>query len=154
MNQVVEYVINGDLKRLAKEIKSGTDINTCERDGRTLLMIAVSEKKLDLLQYLIKKGADIDRQDDEGNTALHYACNDNNLEAVKILIENKAAVDIKDIHGNTPLSNAVYFSNGYGDVITLLLKHGADKNLKNNYGISPLELAKGIANFNVIQFFD
>jgi hypothetical protein len=39
-----------------------------------------------------------------------------------------------------------------GEVIEILLASGADKDLKNNYGISPLDLAGTIANFDAMQF--
>jgi hypothetical protein len=37
-------------------------------------------------------------------------------------------------------------------MIKVLLAHGADKALKNKYGISPADLAKSIGNYDVSVF--
>jgi ankyrin repeat protein len=71
---------------------------------------------------------------------------------VKTLLAHGAVVDIQDAHGNTPLWRAVFESKNRGEVIEILLASGADKNLKNNYGISPLDLAGTIANYDAMQF--
>jgi uncharacterized protein len=155
MNKLLEYIIKGNLSGIIKEIESGTNINTCDEDGRSLLINAILKKKMEIVKYLIKKGIDINLQDDNmGYTALHVACTENNFEAVQILLENKAKIDIKDNHGNTPLFRATFASIGNGEIIKLLLKNGADKNIKNNYDMSPLDVAKSIANYNIIQFFE
>lgn len=49
-------------------------------------------------------------------------------------------MDLQDRHGNEPLWTAVFNSRGYGELITLLLAHGA-------------ELARLIANYPAAQFF-
>jgi ankyrin repeat protein len=48
---------------------------------------------------------------------------------------------------------AVFYSKGAGETITLLRKKGADDNLANNHGVTPLALAKTISNFDVLKFF-
>jgi ankyrin repeat protein len=63
-------------------------------------------------------------------------------------------VDARDKHGNTPLSKAVFYSQGSGEMISLLLRWGADRDLKNNYGVSPVGLARSIANYDVARFFE
>ncbi len=70
------------------------------------------------------------------------------------LIEHGAKIDVQDAWGNTPLGVAVSNSRGNGEMIRLLLAHGADKNIKNNYGISPLDYARQVANYNIVQFFE
>jgi ankyrin repeat protein len=62
--------------------------------------------------------------------------------------------NIEDRHGNTPLGRAVFNSRGRGELITALLKAGADRYHRNAYGKTPTELANTIANYNVAQFFD
>jgi len=47
----------------------------------------------------------------------------------------------------------VFSSRGVGEVIKLLRAHGADPNAQNARGMSPLKLARTIANFDVRQFF-
>jgi len=47
----------------------------------------------------------------------------------------------------------VFYSKGKGAVIRLLRQNGADDNLANKHGVTPLGLAKTIANFDVLQHF-
>jgi ankyrin repeat protein len=51
-----------------------------------------------------------------------------------------------------PLSHAVFESRGRGEMIRLLLSFGADKALKNKHGVSPENLARTIANYDVSIF--
>lgn len=96
---------------------------------------------------LIRNGADVNIQDSLGYTALHYETQNYLVEACKLLLENKADVDIQDIQGNTSLFRAVFNSMGRGEVIV-----GADINVKNKHGVSPLQLANTIGNFDITQF--
>jgi len=97
--------------------------------------------------------ADPNASDDNGLTPLHFAAQSNSYAVSEALILAGASVDSVDANGNTPLSDAVFHSDGSGDLIKFLLRSGADRNKENNYGISPLELAKSIDNFDLVQFF-
>lgn len=72
----------------------------------------------------------------------------------KMLLEAGAKVDVRDAHGNTPLSTAVFNCRGDGEMIRLLRKWGADPYAKNNHGVSPLDLARMIDNFDIAKYFD
>ena len=76
-----------------------------------------------------------------------------NVPAVELLLKSGVNVETKDIYGNTSLWRAVYSCKEKGDISKLLLDSGADIKNKNDSGISPIELAETIANYNIIQFF-
>ena len=61
--------------------------------------------------------------------------------------------DLRDAHGNTALFRAVFASRGEGGVIQLLRKAGADPTARNASGVSPLSLARTIANNPVAVHF-
>jgi ankyrin repeat protein len=72
-----------------------------------------------------------------GMTALLYAARDGNLEAVEALIESGA--DVKQVSGgdgSSPINIAI--ANGHYTVGKYLLDHGADPNLANLDGLTPL----------------
>ncbi|RMA63037.1 ankyrin repeat protein [Acidovorax sp. 100] len=131
-----------------KNERSGVD-----RMGRTELHYAALEADLLKVKQLLLADADPNASDDNGLTPLHFAAQSNSYAVSEALILAGASVDSFDANGNTPLSDAVFHSDGSGDLIKLLLRSGADRNKENNYGISPLELAQSIGNFDLAQFF-
>jgi uncharacterized protein len=135
-------------KRPKKKDRVGVD-----RLGRTPLHYAALDGDVGLIRQLLASGSNPDAADDNGWTPLHFAAQNNAAVAIAALLTAGAAVDARDAHGNTPLSTAVFNSRGSGEVIKLLRSHGADPYVRNLHGVSPLSLARTIANFDVRQFF-
>src|SRR6266404_754522 len=124
-----------------------------DRYGRTDLHYAAGESDLAKVQALLTAGAQIDLPDDNGWTPLHFAAQAHAVAIAEALLAAGASVDSRDSRGNTPLINAVFNSRGLGDLIALLRRHGADPNIANAHGISPVTLARTIGNFDVKQCF-
>ncbi len=120
--------------------------------NRTLLINAVIDKKIDEVEKCLLGGVDINAQDKLGKSALHYAAQNFSLEIAASLLRRECKVDLQDMHGNSPLSEAVFNSAGRGDMISILIQFGADKNLKNKHRVSPLELAETITNYQIKKF--
>lgn len=102
-----------------------------------------------MVRLLIQSNAEVSAPDKSGWTPLHFAAQNHSPEIVQLLLGAGASVDAEDADGNTPLFRAVFESNGRGEIITLLLRAGADKYKKNNHGVSPADLAERIANYDV-----
>ncbi|GFZ13569.1 hypothetical protein Acr_23g0019540 [Actinidia rufa] len=83
----------------------------------------------ELMRLLILKGAAIDVKSDAG-TPLHYAAAQGKKDSVKILLDKKA---------NSLLGFAA--SQGEAEVMKCLLKAGANPNVTNCIGLTPLEIA-------------
>ena len=122
--------------------------------GRTPLHYAAADGLADEVARLLSTGADANAQDDDGWTPLHFAAQANSAVVTKTLLSAGAATELKDSYGNTPLFRAVFASHGDGAVIRLLLNAGADPHAANLSDITPLSLAKSIANYDITQFFD
>jgi len=152
-NTLMAALTKLDVSLVKAAIASGADLTYKDLDGRTPLFEATLLGNIPIVQYLIMNGADVNAMDDRGETPLHFAAREYQVDAAKCLISHGAFVDAKDANGNTPHSTAVYSSSGRGDMIRLLLASSADRDLKNRYGVSPIMLAKSIANFNVYQHF-
>jgi len=118
-----------------------------------------------MVGMLLRNGADVNAKDDEGKTALHYTVvgariNNSQLfeqEQVQLLdtlLKYKADLNIKDNEGNTALTAALQSTNGqHIGIMELekLLASGANPNLQNNAGKTPLMLACELnANFEII----
>lgn len=149
---IFNAVLARDLDALEELLKAGEDVNGRDRDGRTPLIHAAIDKDLDLAMFLLDRKADVNVADSRGWTALHFAAQEFDDKIASTLLKHGAKVDAQDEDGNTPLNNAVFNSRGRGEVIKLLLAYEANKNLKNKHGVSPLDLANEIANFDVAKF--
>ncbi|MEX2514901.1 MAG: ankyrin repeat domain-containing protein [Candidatus Paceibacterota bacterium] len=116
---------------------------------------AVSYGDEKAMRFFIKKGADIKGVKDGGTTGLMLAAEKGHLGIVKIFLnEYSVNVDQKDKkRGNTALIYAIRRSGStpvpctkkllekYIKIIELLLDYGADVNVKNKYGKTPLMYA-------------
>jgi ankyrin repeat protein len=125
-----------------------------DREGRSDLHYAARDGDLRAVEKLVAAGADVNLQDKRGWSPLHFAAQACAPDVAAFLIAHGASVDPEDSFGNTPLSTATFNSRGGGDVIRVLRTAGADPRKKNKTGVSPLALARSIANFNVAQFYD
>ena len=103
---------------------------------------------------LLENGAAVNLKDHKGWYPLHHAAQNYRAEIANLLLEKGADIEAKDDYGNTPLWRSVFASQGRGEMITLLLSKGADPNNANGSGVSPLALARNIANYDVKQFFE
>jgi ankyrin repeat protein len=105
------------------------------------------------VQRLIAAGADVNARDAAEFAPLHYAAQEWAERAARQLLAAGADVDVLNGPGNTPLFVAVFNSRGRGELITLLLRSGADPTRTNNAGQSALGLAQLIGNYHIERFF-
>jgi ankyrin repeat protein len=130
------------------------DVNLIDSKSRSLLMWASIYGDSTLAKYLLDKNIDVDMKDLGGLSALHFACQEGHKEIIENILKSNADINIQDKFGRTPLSLAVYNSRGNGDIIILLLNSGANPHIKNNYNVTAYELAKTIANYDIVKFFN
>lgn len=161
-------------------IEQKLDINTC-KDGLTALM-CVSYYDYDLVEFaelIISLGADVNAKDPGGSTALHYAASNNNEGIIKLLLKSGANPDMSDKNNNTPFHVAldehntdiakllinIDVKNKYSDIllhntygmnlsmIRLLIEKGADINVKDAYGNTPIIIAASMGQLNVVKLY-
>lgn len=98
------------------------------------------------VQRLLALGADIDVRNYKGKTGLHCAAKAGFLKVINLLIENGATVDATDNDGETPLFEAIRSTIKSGEkqraALEALLTKGANPNVKNRKGQTPLQVAK------------
>jgi ankyrin repeat protein len=101
------------------------------------------------IEELLAVGADIHATDKNGVTALHHAVRFRSPTAVATLLQHGANVNQQcKRSGGTPLHRAVTTTGAPGtagrkaeaiEIISLLLKHGADPSIVNQSGKTPIE---------------
>lgn len=128
-------------------------INVPDRQGRTALHYAAADGDAAEVQRLLDAGAQANLQDASGWSPLHFAAQARSAECVEALLQAGADVSLRDAHGNSVLSRAVFASRGDGAVIRLLRAAGADPWAQNAHGVSPVVLARSIANHDVAVHF-
>ncbi len=110
----------------------GADIATPDEKGRTALMRAAWDGRLDTVKYLAEHGADINAAAKDGETAIMYAARNGHPEVVKYLAEHGADINAADNSGTTAIMYAAW--NGHLDIVNYLVDKNANLKLKNNEG--------------------
>jgi ankyrin repeat protein len=118
-----------DLKLRPNPLKPG-------RRYWSLLGQAISNKHLDVIDFLLAHGVGVDDPAADGTTALMDAAAYNQLVALKKLLAAGAAVDQTDENGQTALMVAAGFADEF--VLQTLLDHHANLEAKDKLGRTPL----------------
>ena len=122
---------------LSSLVKNGANLNTRRKYDKCTPLMSVTQScgiyEEQLVTWLVENGANMDLQDKDGLTALHYACKtDNSCEVVSCLIKNGANINACTGNKVTPLMRAA--KKGNSDVVSLLIAHGANVDLKDKDG--------------------
>ncbi|QGQ23952.1 ankyrin repeat domain-containing protein [Gimesia benthica] len=127
-------------------IEALDDINIRDDYGATLLHSAIAYDNTPVGLELIRRGLDVNAKTKKGLTPLHFCAIYQNLELTRAILENGGDLSIADKNGNTPLLDAVGNPKRTYDLLKLFAEYSNPEiaSQKNNYGISPLELAKNM----------
>lgn len=130
-----------DLDVVKHLVAKGVDINYADEYGNTVLSFVVRSAKLDIVKYLIERGANTNAIDKFGDTVLMEAIYTGELNRVKCLVEHNANVNRRTELGTTALIRALECEKFNSEIVIYLVKCGADVNVVDKYGNTPLSLA-------------
>lgn len=86
---------------------------------------------------------------------LNITKNEKNMKLLSYIKEKKINVDARDDRGQTLLYHAVESgSKGKDFIIFLLTQTNADKEIENELGMTPLDLAKKRGHFGIIEILE
>lgn len=139
-----------NLAMVTKLIEANCIVDIFDLYSKTALHYAAEKASIDddsnlestqIIMALIEKGATVNMQDISGKTPLHYIAEGTKKSnnAALELLKHGANLDIQDEEGNTALHTAV--KSGNIELIEILLKAGADRNIRNKEGHLPGALA-------------
>ncbi len=128
----------------------GIDIDRQRPDGSTALYIATQGNFPEIVEQLVRWGADVNLALSGGTTPLYLAAYHGYLEVVRGLlaapgIRVNQTVDKRCI----PLAAAV--QQGHKDIVRLLLRNGADPNIKSSTGWTSLQIACAVGATAIVQ---
>lgn len=137
---------NNDLTSAKVLIEAGADVNIQDDMKNTPFLYAGAEGYLDILKLTIEAGADPAITNRYGGTALIPASEHGYVDVVQELL-TQTSVDVDHVNqlGWTALLEAIILNDGNArqqETIQLLIDHGADVNIPDRDGVSPLSHAK------------
>lgn len=137
----IHYAINlKNIRAIKLLLEYGSNPNIPDINGYNSLHHAIYSRNPEICKLIIKYISDINSRCNTGETSLHMACNLQLLNIVQILIDNKIDLDIQDFdHEFTSLHYAVTLNNR--DITKLLLNSGANPNIQDVFGNTPIHYA-------------
>ena len=134
-------------------IENGADVHDKGSSRKMPLHFAAEAGSLDLVKFLIDHGADINARNHRDETPLHLAAGFGYGAIVEHLLNLKASIGCVDNIGRTALSRAASTRTSDGDykshnifphahTVQLLLRAGADPNIMDQRGYSPLTYSR------------
>ena len=133
-------------------LNHGADTNIQDMGFQTSLHLASSRFDYKVVEMLLNNGADVHTQDKQGRTPLHQVFEDNSfrrrgniayrLKVVRLVVEHGADISTQDMNRDTPLHSALCRRDheSVQILLSLRLDQGANVNVKNKKGQTPLHL--------------
>jgi ankyrin repeat protein len=128
-------------------IAAGADVNMKDDTIQSAYLISTMEGcgYIELLKKTLKAGADVHSTDSDNGTGLIRASDRGHVEIVKELLKTDIRVNHVNRMGWTALFEAILLGGGderHTEIVRLLVDAGADVNLPDKDGVTPLAHAK------------
>ncbi|XP_035032939.1 CARD- and ANK-domain containing inflammasome adapter protein [Hippoglossus stenolepis] len=120
-------------------IDSGADVNMCDTQGYTPLLLAAELGHPEVFRVLLAKQAKIDAALCDCSSALHLAVHSGSVPIVQTLLEKGLDPNITGPQDQHPLHLAALSDRS--DLVGLLIKAGSQVNAVNQDGLTALHLA-------------
>jgi ankyrin repeat protein len=126
-------------------IEADADVNAKDQTQQSAYLIATSDGYLELLQMTLKAGADVHSKDSYNGTGLIRAAERGHVAIIRELLKTDIEIDHVNRLGWTALLEAIILGEGgerHTEVVRLLVEAGAEVNLADSNGVTPLKHAQ------------
>jgi ankyrin repeat protein len=126
-------------------IEAGANINAQAANLDTPWLLAGARGRTEMLRLMIPRGPDYSMRNRYGGTALIPACHYGHVETVKLLLTTEIDVNTVNNLGWTCLLEIVILGDGgpaHVEITSLVLAAGADPNIADMEGVTPLAHAR------------
>lgn len=144
---VNEAVRGNSAKVVSLLIENGADIHVKDNEGNSLAYYLVNSynprdaKNFDeKWEVLAKNGLKFNQIQSNSNSLYHLAVENGNIDLLKKVASVGIDINTKNSDGLTPLHKAVMSAKNM-EIIEFLLKNGANKSIKTDFGETVFELA-------------
>jgi len=130
-HNIFETARLGDLNRLIHSVTKSQQLFQRNKEGQSLLHLAVLSNNIKVVLYLLNKGVDIDAEDNDGLTPLIIALSHSRYINIAILLlDRHATLEHVSGSGHSALSVAIRNNNPEGAL--MLVRRGANINIADN----------------------
>ena len=140
---IATHANNVEMARLL--IGAGADVNAKDHIEDSPYLYAGAEGRNEILRMTLEAGANLRSTNRYGGTALIPAAHHGHVETVAILLRTAVDKDHVNKLGWTALLEAVVLGDGgptYARIVQMLVKAGANPNIADREGITPLAHAR------------
>jgi ankyrin repeat protein len=141
----VKELLNAGANATAKTADGSTCLHISTEYFRSSNAAAITDEGKTLVELLLESGCSPTETNQWGETPIHIATFASNINAMRILVRAGGNINAVNSHGNSPLHLAIksarWSEANPTDVIKAALALGANPNLPDKQGTTPLQLA-------------
>ncbi|MDD5175687.1 MAG: ankyrin repeat domain-containing protein [Sterolibacterium sp.] len=145
-DDMLEAVITKDRGKIYHLLQRGMDVNTTDRSGNTLLMMAARNDDHSMVEFLLRNNANSLIKNKYGDSALMLASLRGNLKSVIALVAAGAEIDPE---GWTPLIYAAF--EGHAEIVRYLLTKDVDIDAQSENGTTALMAASRNGHLEIVK---
>lgn len=117
-DSIIELVKRNDLAGVKELLDKGANVNTQDKNKRSLLLLATINKQVEMAKLLVNNGANVDLQDNIQDSPFLYAGASGQTELVELYLANGARFDIFNRYNGSALIPAC--ERGHVETVRLL----------------------------------